>query len=197
MLLSPKTMRKQRLFFGITLSEKVRTELADTIQVLRGRPLPGKLRLAWTATENLHVTLKFLGGTDPKLLDQILSQARSALHGLPPFEISIRDFGGFPDLDSPQILWAGVDDPSGSLRYSAEALERAVAPLGFRLENRAFHAHVTLARMKEGKGLHRILNPIPDQNFGSCHVEEVVLFESHTPSNGTVKYEPLFRIQLL
>jgi len=189
-------MEKQRLFFGIPLSENVRAELASEIHVLKARPVPASLRLVWASPENLHVTLKFLGGTDPGQIAQILGQARTALKEFHPFEVSIEGLGGFPNLDSPQILWAGVNVASENIIRIAKSLDGALVPLGFRSENRPFHPHVTLARVKEGKGLRKILEPIPNHDFGTCRVDQVILFESHTPSHAPVKYEPLFRIQL-
>jgi 2'-5' RNA ligase len=185
-----------RLFFGIQLSEESRSEIADTIQILRARPRPSGLRIAWTASENLHVTLKFLGTTNAELIEQTVSAARSALRGVLPFEIGIRRLGGFADLNSPRVLWVGVGDPSDLLGHMVQSLDRALEPLGFKPESRPYHGHITLARVKEGRGAQKIFDPMPKQEFGNCCVEEVILFETHTPSHGPVKYEPVARIHL-
>src|SRR5204862_4910984 len=75
---------------------------------------------------------------------------REALAGiqLARFEMKVRGLGCFPPRGSPNILWAGIDS-GDSLRALHASVERIVRGVGLPAEDRKFHAHVTLARLKE------------------------------------------------
>jgi 2'-5' RNA ligase len=50
------------------------------------------------------------------------------------------------------VLWIGIADPSGRLSELNRALEDECANAGFAREPRAFHPHLTLARLLQPQG---------------------------------------------
>jgi 2'-5' RNA ligase len=111
------------------------------------------------------------------------------------FDLHARGLGAFPNESSPRILWAAVDDRSGALGKLAADVDKCMESLGFDRETRAFSPHVTIARVKEGKGGPELFAPFKSQEFGNFLVREVILYESSVTSKGS-EYSPLARLPL-
>ena len=127
----------------------VSAAVAQALVAIEGELAQVVPRLSWTAPGAMHLTLKFLGQVPEVRVDEIAAAVRSALFGVRPFEIEVSGLGGFPDVARPRVLWAGVGAGAPELARVAAAVDRALLPLGFPLEERGFTAHVTLARVKE------------------------------------------------
>ncbi len=66
--------------------------------------------MKWVATENLHLTLKFLGGVDTADVVKVCEAVRKAVADLSPFQLEIHGAGAFPNLRRPQTIWLGSRD---------------------------------------------------------------------------------------
>ncbi len=131
----------ERLFLAVALDEEVRRGLDAGLEEIR--PLPGKP----VPPENWHITLRFLGATDEVARDRILAELDQT--ELPaPFRISFADLGAFPRPGRATVLWLGVDQGSDELATLAAACEEAAQAAGLDAEDRPFHAHLTLARIR-------------------------------------------------
>lgn len=129
----------------------------------------------WTAPENLHVTLKFLGEVE----EPRLSAVKEALGRIkqPPFEMGVEGMGTFP-----RIVWVGCTGPVGPL---AAAVEEACTALGFERERRAFTPHATIGRLKDPRAGRR-LKLDPEAAFGRQRVESFRLMKSLLGPDGPV-----------
>lgn len=176
--------RPLRLFVAVNLQIACARRLADTVTKLRAQT-KAKAKVSWVPAANLHVSLKFLGWARPEVVPAIRGALQAAAVGRRGFEIVTRGFGGFPDLQAPRVLWAGIADPSGGLAALAQAVEKKMTALGFAAETRPFSPHVTIGRVKEGwtPELSALLSP--DAAFGTSLIREVVLYESETKSTGS------------
>lgn len=139
-----------RLFIAITLPADLLQTLGDVQQRLRQR-LTG-LPLTWTRPEGIHLTLKFLGETDPRRVEAIVARLRTVATAWQPFVVPVEGLGCFPDRRRPQVVWVGVQDPDGALQRLAAAVDAAMADLGWEREKRPFTGHLTLARVKRDAG---------------------------------------------
>jgi len=163
-----------RLFIGIALPDPVRSNLRALLNQLR--PLAD---LRWTPLDKLHVTTKFIGEFPEARLEEL----KQALRGItaPPFDISIRGLGWFPNPHHPRVFWAGVDggDP---LRALATATDDVTARLGVAREDREFSPHLTLARVKNPttplESIRRGVASLPSQDFGSFRAATFILYLS-------------------
>jgi 2'-5' RNA ligase len=133
-----------RLFIALGLPAELLHELARCQAQFRELPL----RLADPA--GLHLTLQFLGEVDAGLAPALLA----SIDALPPapFELRLAGLGGFPDLRSTRVLWAGLGGDLGALARLQAAVLAATAPLGFRPEERPFRPHLTLGRVRPTAG---------------------------------------------
>jgi 2'-5' RNA ligase len=82
-----------------------------------------------------------------------------------------------------------------ALAALAAALEREVVPLGFQAEKRAFHAHVTIARLREPTRVDQVLLPFAEQVFSETRCDSLTLFESVAKPKGS-EYREVLRVAL-
>jgi len=134
----------RRLFIALALPEPVRAELALTRDQLASR----RDRVNWVRTEQLHLTLRFLGETEESLLPDLeaMLDRLAGQHG----ELALRlgAPGLFGSAASPRVLWVGLDGEVEGLAALARELERGLRRLGLPPAEQAFKAHVTLGRVK-------------------------------------------------
>jgi len=141
----------------------------------------------WIRPEGIHLTLKFLGEVDPDLIEGIVHKTEEAVQALGPFTIGIKGGGGFPNAKNPRVIWIGVDDPSGELRKMQARVEEGMEELGFKKEGRDYTPHLTVGRLRSGKGRSTFapaLEAIGECNLGTMEVREVILFRSHLKPTG-------------
>lgn len=128
----------------------------------------------------LHLTLKFLGDTEDGLVPEIVQAMGKAAIGSTPAVLRVRGMGAFPGLSRIRVVWIGIEGAEG-LGAIARRLDELVEPLGFPREARAWTAHVTLARVRDSRGLRRvrtILESRAEETFAETRVDEIRLKRS-------------------
>lgn len=135
-----------RLFISINLTTELLDSIRATQDALKGALADYPLR--WTRPEGIHLTLKFLGDTDPARVETIGRALQQVVEPRPPFELSVGGLGCFPNPRKTSVLWIGVHDPEDHLRELAAAIDEAMAGLGYQRERRAYTGHLTLARVQ-------------------------------------------------
>ncbi|MFB6089658.1 MAG: RNA 2',3'-cyclic phosphodiesterase [Halobellus sp.] len=174
-----------RLFVSIDLPDS----LAEAVAGAQERFADAE-GLRFVDPEQAHLTLFFLGETDPDRLDGIeaaLSRAVDAAD-VDPFELRVGGFGVFPALDYISVVWTGVRDGGGAAETTrlADAVESELTDLGFEADEHDFTPHVTLARMDDARGKELVQDVVreTDPDLGSFAVEEVRLKESTLRDEG-------------
>jgi 2'-5' RNA ligase len=144
----------------------------------------------------LHVTLKFLGDTDPGQISEIarIVQAVSEPHSA--LEVRLVGLGAFPGVHRPSVVWAGLENAE-TLVVIANALETALEPLGFSRERRPFRPHLTLARIrsKPPAELGTLLRDQATREFGTAKIDAVELIQSELGPRGS-RYTMLATVAL-
>ncbi len=137
------------------------------------------------SADNLHVTLKFLGDTNPARIPEIRNAVSEAVHGEKSFETHIVGLGAFPRIQRPSVIWAGLENGEPLIKI-AESLETKLSGLGFHPEHKPFHPHLTLARIKSKPPpeLAELLNENQTTEFGVVSISSVELFQSELQPNG-------------
>ena len=166
-----------RLFIGIkTKCDRHLISLQDALrQIGRGR---------FTASGNLHITLKFLGEVPPAKTGRI--QREMSEISTKPFCLECR--GAVP-FGKSGIVAAGVGGDIATLKTLHEKLEMAMEKCGFVHENRPYRPHITLVRQYRANAGADIA-AIPYRPCGFA-VNEIVLFESKRV-DGKLVYGKLF-----
>lgn len=181
----------KRLFVGLRVSVQTANALASAAETLQRRTKDAGIDVKWVAPVNYHATLKFLGWTREDAIGAVRDALDVAVRGVAPFKFKTARLGAFPSVEKASVLWAGVD--GGALDELATRVDQAMAGIGYPLETRAFHAHVTLGRLRETRPVKDVVLPLSEQMFSESRVDGVTLFESETKSSGSV-YKELARI---
>jgi 2'-5' RNA ligase len=172
-----------RSFFAVELSK----EIAEGVRRVQGGLRERTVGVSWVRPEGIHLTLKFLGEVDSDRIEGIVSKAEEAVRTIGPFTIGIRGCGGFPSAKNPRVIWIGVDDPSGELKKLQAMVEKGIADMGFTREGRDYTPHLTLGRLRSGKGRESVaqaLEAIKESDLGTMEVQEICLFRSHLKPTG-------------
>lgn len=136
-----------RVFCAIELPETVRGLVLRHIARLQEAVPDAKA--SWSRDANLHLTLKFLGEIPQTSVSHISTAASRALVGLAPFSIRLEQTGAFPKQGRPRVLWIGINDLAGTLAELHARLEDESAIAGFARDDRPFHPHLTIARLRQ------------------------------------------------
>jgi 2'-5' RNA ligase len=177
-----------RAFVAVVPPAEVLDAVAAAIVPLVGLA-PGA---RWTTRAQWHVTLRFLGNH----VD--LDAVAEGLQGLvvPGGHVRLGGGGAFPHERRGRVLWTGITEGAEVLGRLADGVDALVAPLGHDSEDRPYHAHLTLARLSAPGDLRSAVAALPGAAVGPAwRVDEVVLFRSHTRSEGA-RYEPFARVPL-
>ena len=118
-----------RVFCAVELPQEVRARLED--HVLRLRKEVPAAAASWSRVENIHLTLKFFGNVEVERIKKISEAAERVVKQFSTFQISVGETGVFPRASRPQVLWIGINDPSGQLTALQEKLENECAAEGF------------------------------------------------------------------
>jgi 2'-5' RNA ligase len=192
--------RAIRAFFALELGAAARRRAVAAIDALRGAPGGDDVR--WARGETLHVTLRFLGATDPADVPQLVRAVSDATRAIAPFELALGALDAFPPR-RPRVVALGLE-PAAAVAALAAAVERGVAAAGLPPEQRAFHPHVTLGRARrerriprellEEESLRRVTASVTAPG-DAWDVVETVLFRSELSPTGA-RYTPLDRVPL-
>jgi 2'-5' RNA ligase len=182
-----------RLFVSVDLGD-----LADAVADAQ-EPLEPADGLRLTDPDQVHVTLKFLGETDPDQVDAIVAALERAVDAaeVAPFEAAVEGYGVFPHLDYITVVWLGFGAGSEPLTRLHEAIERETTDLGFDAEDHDFTPHATIARLDHAGGKERVKQVVQerDPSVGRVHVDAIHLVESQLRDDGPV-YETVATVNL-
>lgn len=181
-----------RTFFAAEIGDAARRE-ANAI-ANRLAAAPGGAAVRWTRPESYHVTLRFLGKTPRERIAPLAAAAREATRAIAPFSARLAALGGFPQR-RPRVVVLGVE-PEAPLAALVQALEAVVVAAGFEPDERVYHPHLTLGRVKDRAKRAPILHPEDGPSDPAPFaVTSYTLFQSVLAPGGS-QYTPLERISL-
>ena len=140
-----------------------------------------------TSSENLHLTLKFLGKIEDSVINDVKKRLSPIKH--PPFELIIKDIGVFSQKFI-KIIWVKVSDvPLQPL------VDNCLNDI-FKLENR-FMGHITIARVKSLADKNSFLQLINKTRVNeiSFMIRDFYLKESIFTKDGSI-YKDIDRYKL-
>jgi 2'-5' RNA ligase len=158
------------VFFALWPEDAVRQELARAARLMHGA-CGGRV----TRTDNLHLTLVFLGEVQRKRLDT-LREAAAAVRA-PAHVLPLERLGWFRRN---RVAWAGPGETPRETLELVRRLEAALRQARFHFDARPYEAHITLLRKALcGEALPEIA-PI------RWPVREFVLVESELNQGGSI-----------
>ncbi|MGH6621454.1 MAG: RNA 2',3'-cyclic phosphodiesterase, partial [Alphaproteobacteria bacterium] len=99
-----------RLFIGIELPDDIKAAAADTAERLRHQLQHSTPSLVarWTATEQYHITLWFIGEVDERRGADISAALGGSSMTTPAFDLALAGCGAFPPSGPPRVFWIGA-----------------------------------------------------------------------------------------
>ena len=182
-----------RLFVALSPS----LEQRDHLHQLQQAWLADQPERTWrdVSPQQLHLTLAFLGRTDPARIDDVLTATRYVAETHEVFPWRFGTLGCFPTCGAASVLWAGLAEGEADVRHLAHDLHNALRPSGLApREDRSYTPHTTLARATP----RRFIAPgIPTTGLQGprTHVTHLHVFESRTHHRG-VHHEHLASLPL-
>lgn len=175
-----------RAFIAVELPTEVKARLADAQRGWKESQAGRAVR--WTPDAQIHLTLRFLGDVAEDAVVPLSEALRRACKDAPGFELRVRGVGCFPDARRPRVFWAGVAGELAPLLHLRQRVVAETAPWGER-DDREFHAHLTLGRMKDPTpreigALREVLQSAAEVDFGSWPVRAVALMRSELLPQG-------------
>ncbi|MGH2686358.1 MAG: RNA 2',3'-cyclic phosphodiesterase [Actinomycetota bacterium] len=156
----------------------------EVLDLIEGLPRPERPGVRWTRRDQWHVTLRFLGSVEERDATALVETLRAMATGVAPTEAVL----------GPAVTRMGrgvVCVDVAGLGDVAAAVVEATAGFGRPPEDRPFHGHLTLARLKGG-GFGGLLGAEVAARWA---VEEVQLVESRLHPKGA-RYESIAVVPL-
>jgi 2'-5' RNA ligase len=188
-----------RSFIAIELSDEARAGLTDLQNQLKAIVPPNTVR--WTAPQNIHLTLHFLGNVAVDDVSQVTNVLPVVTSSVSSFSLMLQGLGCFPNTRRPRIVWVGISGETETLiRLYHNLGEKLNQSIGFEPEKRPYSPHLTIGRVKKGIPPRRLsqLGQVLEQeqaNVGqlaALHVAEISLIRSELTPTGPI-YTPLAR----
>jgi len=175
-----------RVFIAIELSESIKDDLSQIQSHLKYSGADVK----WVDRNNIHLTLKFLGETSEEKIPYIKKTLDRLGELFDPFEISLKNAGAFPNIESPSVLWVGLDKGSKESTKLAVQIDEELSKIGLNKESRPFGAHLTIGRVRSAKNktaladkLSAVIIPFSTNHLS---VTSIVLLQSTLTTSGPI-----------
>jgi 2'-5' RNA ligase len=183
-----------RSFLAIELPKPILRKIEEVQGDLRST----RADVRWVNPEKIHLTLKFFGNIEESRIEPIFKSIEEPIRNTLPFSLEVRGVGAFPYLRNPRVIWMGLVDGREVLVSFQKQIETQLEKIGFQPEDRPFHPHLTLGRMKSSRGKEELVGRMErhkEEEFGDFQVERVILFKSDLKPSGPI-YTLLKEIKL-
>ena len=175
-------MRKRRIFIAVNLPQEIKNKLLSYQRQWQDLPV------RWTKSDNLHITLVFIGYVGEDELLEICKLCRQIAKEHKVFNINLEKILLGPPNRPPRMIWA-EGEKSQELSGLKNDLEKSLlnsAGKGYRWQElRALRPHITLARFKQWEW--QRVSPKPEIKqalAASFLVENIEVMESELKRTG-------------
>jgi 2'-5' RNA ligase len=175
-----------RAFLAVDPPEDIFNEIIKIQERLK-KTIGGDIR--WVRPEGIHLTLKFFGYVYQSDVANIFLVVKNNVANMKALMLNVRNLGAFPSVNRPRVLWLGLDGDTDALISLQAQIDTGFQDYGFKKEERPFRPHLTLARIKEPKGLDGLAEAVKkneDYNAGSFTISGLTLFKSELRPTGAI-----------
>jgi len=184
-----------RAFTAVEVWPEIRERTQSVVKRLKEAPA----KVTWVKHDQMHLTMNFLGDVPLNDIPAVCKAVAEAAEPFTPFDIVMEGIGVFPGYNNPRTIWLGVGDGREQLIALHTALQNRLGDLGFRVEARRFHPHLTLGRVRSlPNGPAQLAGLIKEHDAfdaGPMMVSEITVFSSELGREGPT-YEVLGHAEL-
>ena len=137
-----------RAFISVDISSEAKAALRFIVDELTTRIEGDNVR--WVKSDNMHLTVKFLGNIEIDFVQSILIAMRTSVVQINPFQVALSQVGAFPSFKRSRVIWVGVQGDLQTLGMVRNNIENELQNLEFPKERRPFRPHITLGRVRGG-----------------------------------------------
>jgi len=171
----------KRLFIAVDLPDSLKNYLYKTTSNLSKKD--SDIRV--TPASNIHITLKFLGEFKISRIEKLSAAIKKTASSFSNFSYTISDkLGAFPGINSARILFVSISDSENKIREVFKELEKNLAILNIKREDRKFISHITLARIRDKKDITDIIKDVKICYERKLDCSKLTLFESILKKTG-------------
>lgn len=174
-----------RVFIAIEFEDYIKDELWKSREKVKELSLKGN----FTAKDNFHLTLKFIGEANSNQIDKLKSAINEVAQNRIKFSLNFKDIGSFKKGNK-EIIWVGIKRDE-RLENLHKDLENILEKSNFEKDERSYRPHITLGRqiVLKDKNLKLSENVIIPKE--KIEVTKISLMES-TRVDGKLVYRPLY-----
>jgi len=176
----------------ITPEKKLANLIIDLKKSLRAE------EIRWIDSNNLHLTLRFLGETNNVQVVEIIELLESISKRFQPFQFELKGVAVFRNKTQPRVLYLSVENDLMLKQLANEILEK-LESLGFKGDENTFNPHLTLGRIKfiqNKDGFYSLVNKFGDMKIQQVTVSEIIFYQSILSSDGPT-YKPINIVNLI
>ena len=173
-----------RTFVAIDLAPDLKINMEALIRNIN----KGARGVKWVKSAGMHLTLKFLGDILPEKAGDVIGLLKTIAENYSTFPLQLKGTGTVPPgrKRGARVIWAGITE-TPELTALHGAMEEGFETIGFPREDRPFHPHLTLGRVKSPHGLEPVLDELErfrETDFGQMMVDRIRFFESVLKPDG-------------
>ncbi len=177
----------KRLFIAI----KIQPEMALFSAVGKMKSALASSRITWVDLSIFHLTFKFLGETDERLVPQLVKIVEEVSAENCPFEVSLSGMGLFGSSYDPKVVWVGFEE-NKTIQNVYSQLNEKLKTLDIYADRQNFVPHLTLGRIKgqvDKRRLSELVSSNRETFFQKSSIQKVSLYESILRPNGPLYIE--------
>ena len=184
----PAHSQKIRSFFAFEIPENAREWIVRHI-ITPLKEVPAAVK--WVKRQNIHLTMRFLGEVEPKVLRKLVDTVRNEWEGIGVINLTLGETGYF-GRNYPRVIWVGLNGEIEKLERVHDFLERTCRKTGLGSDDKKFAPHITIGRVKSPAQTGKLIAAMKKIEIEPVEIKfsEMVLFKSTLTPEGPI-YEPL------
>lgn len=181
---------RRRIFCALTFTDEERELLAG----VRDQVMAGLAKGSPSRTENLHLTLAFLGMLDAEEEEKAEAALRAAAASSGPVTIMLGNLGSFGSRRHASVVWRGIASSQGLMELQSRLVSE-LKERGLGMEDRPYRPHITLVRGAKAypeEDLDAVLAGLSSgMEPAEAHFSSASVMWSHHPAGELLTYTPL------
>ena len=134
-------------------------------------------KVKWVEPHNMHLTLKFLGDVNTRMIPDVCQAVSTAAEPLEPFDLQCCGAGAFPSSQRPRTVWLGAGDGEENVLELHDKIEAIRGYAKASGESRERVNDIAEAKVKAEWHGGRVLAEIdraagPGRGKKNCHADE-------------------------
>ncbi len=178
-----------RAFIAVDFTDK---QLIGNLNTIQTELSETSAKLTLVNVSLLHITLEFLGDISPSQVQDIIMILDRLYFS--PLHFTVQSLGLLPSNNYVKVIYCKILGDIEPLKSLHSSLRKQLKNSDFTVDTRAFHPHLTIARVKHPGNKKELLQKVSENTekvFGEQHINSIKLKHSELRPQGPV-YRTLY-----